>query len=94
MSELHDNIHKAVEADQLLVSLHARQRMRERSILLWQITSSLADGTLLLELPEARPHPAIEVKHVLPDGTEVKAVWSYDAAQREARLVTVHYFDR
>lgn len=34
-----------------------------------------------------------EVKEILPDGTEVKAVWAYLAHSGVAKPVTVHYFD-
>jgi hypothetical protein len=94
MSELRRLIEQAVAADRFYVSKHARDRLRQRSITLWQITTSLPDGKLLIERPGARPHPAIEVRQALPDGVDVKVVWSYDADEGEARLVTVHYFDR
>jgi hypothetical protein len=40
----------------------------------------LADGELILERPNATPNPAVEVREVLPDGTEVKAVWSHQSS--------------
>lgn len=94
LTSLRQSIEAAVAADRLYVSQHARQRLRERLIPLWQVTSSLPDGKLLAERPDDHPHPAIEVEQTLPDGTRVKGVWSYDVAEAEARLVTVHYFDR
>ena len=94
MSDLRRNIELAVSLDRFFVSKHARDRLRQRLIPLWPVTTSLPDGTLLAERPNDRPHPAIEVRQTLPDGTDVKVVWSYDAPEAEARLVTVHYFDR
>ncbi len=91
---LRSNIERAVADDRLLVSDHARRRLRERRILLWQVTSGLSEGKLQAERADARPHPAIEVEQVLPDGKPVKVIWSYDPGESEARLVTVHYLDR
>jgi hypothetical protein len=53
----------------------------------------LLDCELLLEKPEDLPNPAIEVRQSLPDGTEIKAVWSYLPNNGVAKLVTVHFFD-
>lgn len=94
MGALRRAIEEAVGRDRFLVSRHARERLRQRAIPLWQVTSSLADGTLLKERTNDRPHPSVELRHNLPDGTDIKVVWSYDAREAEARLVTVHYFDR
>jgi hypothetical protein len=43
---------------------------------------------------QAMPNPAVEVSESLPDGTEVKAVWSHLRESGVAKLVTVHFFDR
>lgn len=50
-------------------------------------------GELLLERPDDKPNPAIEVQERLPDGTEFKAVWSHLSRSGVAKLVTVHFFD-
>jgi hypothetical protein len=91
---LRERIENAVLLDRLYVSFHARQRLRQRAVTLWQITSGLPEGKLLAERTDAKPHPAIEVEQFLADGVRVKAVWSYDSQEDEARLVTVHFFDR
>jgi hypothetical protein len=36
----------------------------------------------------------VEVREVLPDGTEFKAIWSYLPQSGVAKLVTVHFFGR
>ena len=38
--------------------------------------------------------PSVEVRATLPDGTEIKAVWSHLRQSGVAKLVTVHFFDR
>jgi hypothetical protein len=53
----------------------------------------LEDGKLLAERAKAQPNPAIEVRELLPDGTEFKAVWSHLKQSGVAKLVTVHFFD-
>lgn len=89
-----DTIRELVNADCYVVGLHAAERLEERGIMEWQAVAGLDDGVLLVERPNASPNPAIEVRQMLPDGTEFKAVWSYLAASGVAKLVTVHFFDR
>ncbi|MCG8583106.1 MAG: DUF4258 domain-containing protein [Pirellulales bacterium] len=72
---------------------HAIERLEERGILEWQVVVGLDDGESIDEWPDALPNPKIEVEQTLPDGTQVKAVWSYLAESQAAKLVTVHYFD-
>jgi hypothetical protein len=63
-----------------------------RSVVLWQAVVGLADGRLMAERPKV-PNAAIEVRQLLPDGTEFKAVWSYLRKSGVAKLVTVHFLD-
>jgi hypothetical protein len=93
MPELHRQLRKLVLADRYLVGEHAVERLTERGILEWQVVASMADGTLLGERPDAVPNPAVELQQVLPDGTSIKAVWSYVRTTDVAKLVTVHYLD-
>jgi len=60
----------------------------------WQVVAGLADGKLMAERPDAIPNPAVEVRETLPDGTDIKVVWSYLRQSRVAKLVTAHFFDQ
>ena len=93
MAKLFDTIRRLVAENKYVVGEHAVQRLEERRILEWQAVSGLEDGRLLLERPNDKPNPAIEVQERLPDGTEFKAVWSYLKRSGVAKLVTVHFFD-
>ena len=59
----------------------------------WQAVAALEDGKLIVERPTATPNPAVEVRELLPDGVEFKAVWSHLRQSGVAKLVTVHFFD-
>ena len=48
---------------------------------------------LIAERLGASPNPAEEVREILPDGIEFKAVWSFLRLSGVAKLVTVHFFD-
>lgn len=93
MAELFDRIRAAVAAGRYVVGLHAADRLQERRTSEWQVVASSSDGRLLRERPHDRPNPAVEVEQVLPDGTAVKAVWSWLGPDEVAKLVTVHFFD-
>lgn len=94
MGELFRTIQRLVAEEKYLVGLHASERLEERSIMEWQIVAGLAEGKLAAERPNSSPNPFVEVRQTLPDGTEVKAVWSFLRQSGVAKLVTVHYFDR
>lgn len=93
MGRLFETVKRLVAADQYVVGLHAAERLEERGIVEWQAVAGVADGTLLVERPQAVPNPAVEVRTTLPDGTEFKAVWSHLCRSGVAKLVTVHFFD-
>ena len=59
----------------------------------WQVVAGLHDGELLAERSDAIPNAAVEVCESLPDGVEVKVVWSFLKESGVAKLVTVHFFD-
>ena len=91
MGELWLHIRALVSAAHYIVSVHASERLEERGILEWQVIAAIDTATLLFEHPSAEPNPAVEIRIALPDGTEVKAVWSWIRAIDVAKLVTVHY---
>jgi hypothetical protein len=93
VGQLFDRIRQLVADEKYVVGLHASERLEERGIMEWQAVAGLEDGELILERPNDTPNPAVEVREILPDGTEFKAVWSYLAASGAAKLVTVHFFD-
>jgi hypothetical protein len=77
-----------------IIGEHASERLVERSIMEWQIVAAMVEAQEIDEHPSASPHPTAEFLTLLPDGVEVKAVWSYLRTSDAAKLVTVHYFDR
>ncbi len=93
MSQLFEMIRQLVTEEKYVVGQHASERLEERGIMEWQVVAGLEDGELIVERPDAAPNPAIEVRESLPDGTEVKVVWSLLRQSGVAKLVTVHFFD-
>ena len=94
MGRLFNTIRQLVAEEKYVVGQHAAARLDERSIMEWQVVAGLKDGELIAERPDATPNPAVEVRELLPDGTDFKAVWSHLRQSGVAKLVTVHYFDR
>lgn len=93
MGQLFQTSQQLVAAEKYVVGQHAVERLKERGILEWQVVGGLAEGRLIVERPDAKPNPVVEVRECLPDGTEVKAVWSYLRQSGVAKLVTVHFLD-
>jgi hypothetical protein len=77
-----------------VVGHHAIERLDERGMLEWQVVDGIEHASVIAERPDAQPNPVVEVREVLPDGTEVEAVWAHLASANVAKLVTVHFFDR
>ena len=94
MGQLLDRIRVLVDEGSYVIGQHAAGRLEERGILEWQAVAGLEQGILLAERPDAEPNPAVEVREALPDGTEIKAVWSLLRQSGVAKRVTVHFFDR
>jgi hypothetical protein len=93
MGQLFEIIRQLVAEDRYVIGQHASERLEERGIMEWQAVVGLDAGQLIVERPDAKPHPAIEVRESLPDGTEFKSVWSHLRSSGVAKLVTVHFFD-
>ena len=94
MGKLFETIRQLVDEEKYVIGQHASERLEERGIMEWQVVAGLEDGTLIAERPDATPNPAVEVRECLPEGTEVKAVWSHLPRSGVAKLVPVHFFDR
>src|SRR5437016_3507997 len=93
MARLFQRIQQLVASGRYVIGQHAAERLEERGLLEWQVVAELAKGKLLTERPRDKPNPAIEVREILPDGTECKVVWSHLRQSDVAKLVTVHFFD-
>ena len=94
MGQLFDAIRRLVAEEKYVIGQHASERLEERGIMEWQAVAGMGDGKLVAERPDAAPNPAVEIREILPDGTEFKAVWSHLRQSGVAKLVTVHFFDR
>ena len=94
MAYLFNTIRKLVSEEKYIVGIHAAEMLEERGIMEWQASASLHDGMLIVERPDAKPNPVIEVRECLPDGTEFKAVWGLLRRSGVAKLITVHFFNR
>src|SRR5436309_15620342 len=93
MGQLFSTIRQLVAEERYVVGQHASERLEERGIMEWQAVAGLEDGELIAERPQATPNPTVEVRELLPDGTEFKAVWSHLRQSGVAKPVTVHFFD-
>lgn len=94
MGKLAVEILAAIRDEHYVFSVHAAQRLRQRRIKDWQVIAGLNEATLIREKPNGLPNPTVEFDQMLPDGVEIKSVWSWIAARSVAKLVTVHFYDR
>ncbi len=93
MGKLFDTIRQLVAEERYIIGLHAAERLDERGILEWQVVVGLADSRVIRERQSAKPNPVVEVEEVLPDGTDITAVWSLLKISNVTKLVTVHFND-
>jgi hypothetical protein len=91
--DLVELIKQAVREGHFLVSVHARQRLAERKVLLWQVETGLETGAVAEVRPDDEPNSSIVVEEVLPDGRPVTVIWSWLCTTNQAKLVTVYFRD-
>jgi hypothetical protein len=91
--DLVETITAAVRESRYLVSVHARERLAERGVRLWQVEAGLDVSTIEEIRPDDEPNPSIVVETILPDGTPATVVWSWMAMSGQAKLVTVYFRD-
>lgn len=94
MGELFDTIRRLVAENKYVIGDHASGRLEERGIMEWQVVAGLDDGRLIAERAKAAPNPVVEVRVCLPDGTEVRTLWSHLRWSGVAKLVTVYLPDK
>ena len=90
---LEDAIRESVAAGRWRVTYHARQRLRQRAIPLWQIEAGLEHGKVVSVFPLDQPNPSVLVEQELADGAKVNVGWSYVILTDEALLVTAYLPD-
>jgi hypothetical protein len=93
VGKVYERILEGIREDRLVFSLHAENQLSSRGVLRWQAVAGFWDGRLASEDPRARPNPKILMRQMLPDGTEVVAVWAYVESIDRAKLVTLYFED-
>ena len=91
MSRLFDQIQEAVAADRFVIAWHADERCEERGVAPWQLAASLPEARIIRERRHTKPNASVVLRHMLPDGTDVEAVWAWLSRSRRAKLVTVYF---
>jgi hypothetical protein len=94
MGQLLNQIRDAVKLERFIVSNHADDRLRERSIELWQVLDGVDNARQISERPTDQPHPSVELLQNLADGTDIMVIWFWADFNGVAILVTVHFIDR
>lgn len=71
MGRLFQDLRRLIAGEKYVIGLHAAERLEEREIMEWQVVAGVAHGQLIVERPEAKPNPTVEVRELLSDGTEI-----------------------
>lgn len=90
----YEAIARAIREDRVVYSIHAENQLTSRGIPRWQAAAGFLYGACVETIPDAKPNPKIRVAQLLPDGTEVVAVWSYVRSIERAKLVTLYFKDK
>jgi len=89
--DLKTRIQNGAIQGRFLVSLHARRRLRQRKVILWQNHAGVNECVVIEERPDDVPNPSIVVEQMLQDGTTVTVVWAWDIDDNQPLLVTVFF---
>lgn len=85
-----DRIITAIEASQVIVSRHARERLTERRVTFDEICVSIIQGSVIEDYPDDTPYPSCLICAELATGIYLHTVWAYDESQNLAILITVY----
>ncbi len=91
--DLRDLIKSAVRDGRFMVSHHARRRLSQRQIELWQVEAGVDNWAVVEERPQDLPNPSIVTQQSLPDGSMITVVWAWSPEKKQALLVTVFFPD-
>ncbi len=91
MARTTDHILAAIREGRYRVTPHALLRCDERSVAVWQVVLASERPVRVRERTKSRPLPSVVVDLDLMGQTTWSAVWSWDAARRQAALVTVFH---
>lgn len=87
---LFDDIIAAIQAQQVLVTSHARKRLTQKQVTFDEICSSVIQGSIIEDYPDDTPCPSALICGELPTGSYLHTVWAYDESRNLAILITVY----
>jgi len=87
--KIHDII-RAIQADTVNITLHARKEAKEDSLKLDDIFFSALHGEIIEDYPEDFPYPSCLIYGKTSLGEPVHSVWAYDSENSIAVLITVY----
>jgi hypothetical protein len=84
------DIIKAIQANRVNITQHARKEAKEDSLLLDEIFDSTQNGEVIEDYPTDTPYPSCLIYGQNQDGEPVHSVWAYAADSQIAILITVY----
>ena len=93
MPDFTDLIRQEVSRNNYVISHHARQRKNERGMTYREITETILRGEIIEQHPHADPHPKCLFMHPVRPGEPLYVACGYNARQKRAMIITVHWFD-
>lgn len=84
------DIIKAIQANCVNITQHARKEAREDSLLLDEIFYSTQNGEVIEDYPTDTPYPSCLIYGQNQAGDPVHSVWAYAADSQIAVLITVY----
>ena len=91
--ELVGAIRAAAGCDRIALPAHAKKRLRDRSLAEWHVVAITSGGEVDHVETVAVPHPKVNFRGPLPDGTDSVVVCAYVEVDDVARVVTVYLVD-
>ena len=88
-----DEIRKAVARNNYIISRHARQRKNQRGMTYREITQTILQGEVVEQSPNASPHAKYLFMHPVRPGKPLYVACGYNARQKHAIIITVHWYD-
>lgn len=85
-----DCLIKAIAANRILITGHARKEAEDDNILLTEIYWSVNQGEIIEDYPDDYPCPSCLVYGISPKNKPIHSVWAYNEQKELAILITVY----
>jgi hypothetical protein len=86
-----EEIRKAVQANKIEISAHAKKRMGRRMVIFKEVIEIILSGEIIEQTPEAKPYPKCLILGFVREKEPLYVSCAFDG--ETVYVITVHWYD-